>query len=305
MRRSRLLVIAAGVLVAGVVVAGAGLTACATPDPNPPGPPGGSAGPGAAGIPTIIIGSGLYRASGIVLESRDHGPMLCLTVDTSYPPQCGTVELVGWDWDAVDDEESTMGVTWGGPYTVTGTWDGQRLILAGPPARPDPAGSEPNAGPDFSTPCPAPPGGWTVVDPATTSQTTLYILTQAAAARPDYAGLWLDQPIRGTFADNDPTNLVVNVRVTGDVAQAERELRQIWGGALCVLPAARSFLELSAIQAAIGDQADTIRMTHNTIDNTTGLIEVGVVIDDGTLQAYFDERYGAGVVRVVSWLQPV
>jgi len=30
-----------------------------------------------------------------------------------------------------------------------------------------------------------------------------------------------------------------------------------------------------------------------------------VVIDDGSLQAYYDDRYGPGVVHVTSWLQPV
>jgi hypothetical protein len=29
-----------------------------------------------------------------------------------------------------------------------------------------------------------------------------------------------------------------------------------------------------------------------------------VVIDDGTLQATYDVRYGPGLVRVTSWLQP-
>lgn len=307
MRRSVLLTAAAGALLASAALAG-----CATQqksgDPAPPaGPrvPGPSAGSGEPPVP-LVTDPGPYRATGTVLESPEHGPMLCMFVATSYPPQCGDLELVGWDWDLVDDEQSVGGTTWGGYYEVVGTWDGERLTLTEPPRVADPEGTP---GPDLSTPCPEPAGGWTIVDPAKTTSATLEAVIAAARARPDFAGAWLDQPIDKTqpapSAYTDPTNLIVNVRVTGDVAQAEQDLRQIWGGPLCVSAAARSHEELLAIQDEIFAYSAAIRMLHGGIDETTGVYNLGVVIDDGRLQAYYDERYGRGVVKVTSWLQPV
>lgn len=76
-----------------------------------------------------------YRLSATVLESPGHGPQLCHAVAESYPPQCSGPDVVGWDWAAVEGEETASGTTWG-VYEVTGTWDGTRLTLtepAGPP----------------------------------------------------------------------------------------------------------------------------------------------------------------------------
>ena len=302
MRRSILLTVAVGALIASASLAGCA-TQAQNPNPAQPGAPAESGEPAPVPLPTD---PGPYRASGIVLESPEHGPMLCMFVATSYPPQCGNLELVGWDWDLVDDEESVNGTTWGGSYEVIGTWDGERLTLTEPPR---PAVGEAPSDPEFSTPCPEPAGGWTVVDPAKTTSQTLDAVINAARARPDFAGVWLDQPIReprsGTPPDNDPTNLVVNVRVTGDVAQAEQDLRQIWGGALCVSSAARSQAELETIQREISAHGDAIKLLYSGINETAGVITVGVVLDDGRLQDYYNERYGLGVVTVTSWLQPV
>ena len=40
---------------------------------------------------------------------------------------------MGWDWDAVDGEESAVGVTWG-YYVVWGVWDGETLTVSREPA---------------------------------------------------------------------------------------------------------------------------------------------------------------------------
>lgn len=258
---------------------------------------------GAASVITSF-GSGPYRASGTVLESPEHGPQLCHNVLTSLPPQCAGIELVGWDWAAVDGEESMNGTTWG-EYQVTGTWDGARLTLTEPPGPPS---YEPAQTPDFGTPCPEPAGGWQVIDPARTTDGTLNDAIIAANNRADFAGLWLDQPIRGTLSEanaNDPTNLILNVRVTGEVAAAEADLREIWGGALCVTAAEFTEEELLGIQAEIGQDPGSINLLSSGLDSQTGTIVVMVALDDGTLQATYDLRYGPGVVKVVSWLRPV
>lgn len=289
MRRSR---IAAAVVVSAVLLA-AGLSACASQQPVPANP-----------VLALPGAPGTYRASGTVLEDREHGPQLCHAVQTSLPPQCTGIDLAGWDWAAVDGEESVSGTTWG-EYTVTGTWDGTQLTLTEPPAEPSTGATE---APDFSTPCAPPPGGWQVIDASRTSDSSLNQAIIAANGREDFAGVWVDQPLRGTTGEasaNDPTNLVLNVRVTGDVAAAERDLREVWGGPLCVTAAEHTEAELLAIQSEISEEAATIGMTFSSVSPTTGTIEVSVVFDDGSLQETYDLRYGAGLVRVVSWLQPV
>lgn len=242
-----------------------------------------------------------YRGTGMVLEGPGGGPELCRNVHDSYPPQCWGLPLVGWDWGAVEGEESVSGVTWG-DYEITATWDGERLTLTEPPGPADPG---PPDEVDFSSPCPEPPGGWAVVDPATTTQETLSAALDAARVRPDYAGSWLDQPIRGPQPTNDPTDLVLNVKVTGDTAAAERDLRAIWGGALCVSPAERTYAELQAIQAEIGATSEEILMTSSGVRVTDNTLGVEVMLDHQGLQATYDERYGPGVVVVRAWLQPV
>ncbi|GAA1756585.1 hypothetical protein [Agromyces humatus] len=69
---------------------------------------------------------------GTVLE-QDGRPELCLgAVAESYPPQCGGPSIIGWDWDAVDGEQTASEVTWGA-YAVWGEWDGATFTLTREP----------------------------------------------------------------------------------------------------------------------------------------------------------------------------
>ncbi len=101
---------------------------------NTPPPPGAAA-------------EGEVLGIGTVLQRDGAAPSFCLgPVAESYPPQCGGPAIVGWDWDAVDGEESASGVTWGA-YAVQGTWDGTRLTVTRPPillALYDPMRDEPD-----------------------------------------------------------------------------------------------------------------------------------------------------------------
>ena len=84
----------------------------------------GSDGPGSSVDLDAIPAPGEVIGQGTVLQKDGEGDQLCLgAVAESYPPQCTGETLAGWDWDAVDGEESASGVTWGA-YAVTGTWDG-------------------------------------------------------------------------------------------------------------------------------------------------------------------------------------
>lgn len=72
-----------------------------------------------------IAAAGEVLAQTTVWQQGDDPPQLCLgAVGESYPPHCGgPVDLLNWDWTAVEQSEIASGVTWG-TYAVQGTWDG-------------------------------------------------------------------------------------------------------------------------------------------------------------------------------------
>jgi hypothetical protein len=247
-----------------------------------------------------------YTVSTTVLESPTHGPQLCLGgMALSLPPQCSGPDVVGWDWDLVDNEEALVGTTWGS-YSVVGTWDGAWLSVTEPPGPPVDPVVEPS---DFSSPCDPPAGGWAVVDDAIATEDAQYAAMAHAEAEPDYAGAWVDQSINPASeqeqaepAMNDPTKLILNLRFTGDLEQHEREIRKIWGGALCVSKADHTRAELDAIEKELDEE---LKAVISAIDEVHGHVEVTVVVAPDDLQASLDRRYGAGVVLVKASLQPV
>ncbi|MCU1417298.1 MAG: hypothetical protein JWP32_1472 [Schumannella sp.] len=102
------------------------LTGCATPAITPGASSDGSSSD-ASGIGVAIAAPGDVVGQGTVIQTADAAPQLCLgAVAESYPPQCTGPEVTGWDWAAVDGEETSGDVTWGA-YAVTGGWDGTRF----------------------------------------------------------------------------------------------------------------------------------------------------------------------------------
>lgn len=250
------------------------------------------------------------RYAVMVLDDGD-GAELCLGgVAESLPPQCGGPRLVGWDWSENEGDYEEQGGTRWGEFAVTGTFDGTDFT----PSEAVPA-DEFDAPPyedstDLTTRCPEPDGGWSVIDPALTTQRSLDETLLAASRLEGYAGAWLDQSINPAYHSddpyamekklNDPTLLVINVQVTGDPPAAEAELRKTWGGALCVTHAEHTERELSRIQ-------DQVQDLPGFLGSGSGFdqVDVGVVFDDGSIQAWADQEYGAGLVRVTSALEPV
>jgi hypothetical protein len=253
----------------------------------------------------------VYQVDALVLESPEHRPQLCRDVATSYPPQCGGPDVVGWNWEAVEGEESASGTTWGS-YRVVGTWDAQRLALTVTGlAEAAPDDDEPDDEGEFSSPCPPPKGGWAVVDPATTTNESLMAAVRLARSRPGHAGVWLDQSINPAyavdsdaereFALNDPAKLVLNIASTGDLEALEAELRTEWGGALCVSPADHSLADLEDIRMAV-EGPNVIAANFSEHDR---VVVVDVYVPDEDMQNDLDEQYGPGVVELMPWLTPV
>lgn len=222
------------------------------------------------------------------------GPQLCLGgVAESLPPQCSGPALVDWSWAEQDGWQRRVGVRWG-EFAVTGTWDGERLgVTDVVPARLyDPGPEAGDSSPE--TPCAEPEGGWQVVDEGLTTSETLDATLQAASALEGFAAVSLDGP-------TDPTEVILTVAVTEDPAGAEERLRETWGGKLCVIEAARSESELNRIGEELRDRVPGLLSVSGQVDT----VDVDVVHDDGSIQAWADATYGAGVVVVSSALAPV
>ncbi len=244
----------------------------------------------------------VYTTTATVLEGPDHGPQLCLAgVAESYPPQCSGPDIVGWDWSSLE-AESASGTTWG-DFTVVGTWDGDTFTLTEAPT--DAVYDDTATTDDLATPCDEPADGWRVVDAATATDEGQQAAVAYAQAQPDFAGLWVDQSINPSSDElglNDPTKLVLNVRFTGDLDRHETALRSRFGGALCVSEAERTEAELRTIQAEVFASVDALSASTDIV---RGVVEIGVVVVDPSVQAELDETHGPGVVELVGALRPI
>jgi len=259
---------------------------------------------------------GRFRASGTILESDTHGPVLILgPVMLSLPPRGYGPELVGWSWDTVPHEDM-YGARWG-EYTVTGYFDGERFTLSEPavvlesldPAVwdfPDPAslpGRE--AVEPLGTPCSAPPEGPRPIDEARATSEAFDQAAQLARADPGFSHLWVDQNLPPGVPnphDNDRARVILNVATTGDPRELERTLRTVWGGSLRVSKGARTDADLARIQDAVIKTPWALEASHS---GRAGQVELKVVRATRQLQAQFDTTYGPGVVNLIGVLGPL
>ncbi len=298
------------VLLAGVLLSALAAGGCGSGEPG--------AVSGDADLPPVtsiqIDPAQVLEGSGTVLEDAK-GPQLCLGgVAESYPPQCGGIPLVGWDWNAVEGEESASGTTWG-DFRVVGTYDGEVFTLsdAGPPA---PAEARYGGDRDFTTPCPEPAGGWVAGEPVRASDRAFSAGAAVAQALPGYVALWVDyagdftpEELDQRLMEGDPVLQIMNVVVTEDVAGAEAGIREAWGGPLCVIQReGHSQSELVAIREEAEGFIEELGLERTW--SSEGLVgmaaEVGVVIDPGgAAQAVLDQRYGPGMVKLYPALRPV
>ena len=342
----------AGALLTGVALAGCGGTpsvpaAVTTPDGSTAAPPSSTTGPQlssrapqsssdpatndpaanapAPGTPSVVLVPvprnlvdagyrGRYRASGMVLQARGHGPHLCLgTILDSLPPKCGGPDIVGWSWTGLAHEDQ-IGTQWGS-FTLVGRYDGTRFSLTEPATIPRPAGPGSTPFQDLTSPCPEPAGGWTPVHPATATDAALNAANDLAGKQKGFGMLWVDQhfppgesPGPSTESPNpkaipnDPARIILNITTTGDRAAMERAVRAVWGGNLCVSKALRTDAELRRVQEAV---VATPGALQAGVNGFTGQVEVTVIRATVQQQAAFDARYGAGVVRLTGVLQPI
>lgn len=238
------------------------------------------------------------------------GAELCLAgVAQSLPPQCGGPPITNWDWTDHEGEfEDVSGTRWG-EFHLVGTFDGERFTAS----QVTPADEFKAPGGDdadqFVTSCEEPEGGW-VADSSLVGYDDQDAAFRAAGRLPDYAGAFLDssrdprppEQLDQALADDgndsiDVDTWIVNVRVTEDPARAEAAIREVWGGGLCITTATHTERELRRIQHELDDIPG---FTSSGVDDDA--VGLGVVYDDGSIQAWADEEYGEGLVRISSAL---
>jgi hypothetical protein len=261
-----------------------------------------SAGSGASAgeMPTSVPPpSGDVIGVGTVMDlGQGEDPQLCLgAIAESYPPQCSGIPITNWDWKPVKDTSESSGTVRWGSYAVTGTYDGETFTVTADPmssALYDPAAPTDNP---FVTSCPEPEGGWTVVDESKVGFEDQDAVYAAAAQLPNYAGSFLDMD---ADKPGNASGTIVNVLVTDDPEGAEKALREVWGGPLCVTVAEHTEAELVEIQDGLSGLPGLLS-SGPQLDK----LVVDVVWDDGTLQSWADAAYGEGLVAIRSVLQPV
>ncbi|WBB59774.1 hypothetical protein O7599_30165 [Streptomyces sp. WMMC500] len=236
----------------------------------------------------------LYRVQATVLANDEHGPQLCRTMAESMPPQCGGPDIVGWDWDDVRAHRAS-GTTYTDPLVLVGTWDGERFTPAEKPKPADEAAEEPDApdAADFDTPCKELKEGGK--DAAGAGDAASRRVLDKAQGMPGYAGAWLDGGI-------------VNIRFAdagegGGPDAAERKLRDVWDGPLCVVGAEHTEKELARVQRQVGKHVDG--MLSSAVDPVRNAVALEVVAATPELRRELDRTYGEDTVRLTGWLQPV
>jgi hypothetical protein len=292
---------------AGVALLAVTLLPIACGDPGPA-----RSGGDAAPAPAASDGEDLVEGTGMVIETGRFGPELCLsTVAESYPPQCRGIPLEGWSWDDVAGEETAAGTTWG-DYHVVGSYDGHAFTIAeasAPQERERPEDEEQDR---FTPPCPEPPGGWRAPDPERATHDQMGDAAIAAQEEPDFAAIWVGYPYKDPTETNPenmgPNDIVLNVAFTGDIERHERELREIWGGPLCVVERGQRYRDLRSVQRELGEVAESdfgLQVLWSDIDEIGGAVLLSVVTIDEATKAELDRRYGEGVVEVTAQLRPV
>jgi hypothetical protein len=294
-------------LLAALLLPGLAAAGCGSGEPGTGEPP-------AVTVPRLDP-SQLLEGNGTVLDDGG-GPELCLGgVAESYPPQCGGIPLAGWDWDAVDGEESASGTTWG-DFHVLGTYDGETFTVteAGPPV-PD-EGSW-GAVRDFTSLCPEPSGGWVAEDPGKAGEEAFGAGAAIAQDLPGYVTLWV------TYAEDlppeelderalagDPVLEIMNVVVAEDAAGAEAAIREAWGGPLCVterqVPTEEELMAIRTEAERFIAEELGLEWTWSQEGDVGLAAEVGVVVDPGGAgQAALDALYGQDMIKLFPALRPV
>jgi hypothetical protein len=250
-----------------------------------------------------------YQIDARVEEDHAHGPELCIYLGagtvTRGSSDCAGPAIPNWDWAEAPDPQRAGGTT-SGVYHLVGTYDGKAFTLTQPP-RP---GQEPRPTvEDEPAPCPTPSGGWQSTNPARHGLTDFQALQAAAQGASDFAGIWGSSTVGSGPGNDFEGNHVTVVAYTGNLAAHRAELAALWGGPLCVVQRAHSRVELQAvidgINAANEHKDLGVELLTVGADDVTNVVDLQVVAATDATQRAIDRRFGPGLVKVSSLMQPL
>ena len=235
-----------------------------------------------------------------VLDDGADGPQMCYMMLTSYPPQCGGPAVHGWDWSKVRHEKAS-GVRWG-EFDLVGTWANNEFTLTQDPMPPSELGA-----PDMVSPY-APQTRCSEAELlGKATRKDLKAAVAVAESISGYGDVWIDKNLDEALITeqnaNDPERIILNVTTTGELGETEAAIREVWQGRLCVSPTRFSRLELEEIRDEVQGSVAQVLLIHLSVGFDRVTLGVWLDVDDA-LQKQFDDKYGAGVVLVRSYLVP-
>lgn len=313
------------------IAATALLTACATESPTPAPETSAPATQDANSTPEVVTVASVVDNSG----PNGQGPMLCYTISTATPPQCGGLFINNWSWDDVEGEQTADGVTWKENLVLIGKLANDSWTVTQKPVEKTKYTGELPATFDdrsayFDPGCTKPADGWQTPNPnmakdADIVTTITPSVRKAVDATPDpsatykgveipgYSDSWTNYYNKETgeiLTGNQHTAPgdappILTVALTGEKEAAEKAIRKTWGGPLCFVDAKHSRSEL---QQVVNDLFAMKKVPAIGALVTGGVVGGKAVFDveydDGSLQKYVDDKYGKGMAEIHSIMQP-
>lgn len=270
---------------------------------EPADPPATTAPDAPSPFPTTPAPDRRYATVTAIIEYGDV-PVACVGgVAASLPPQCGGLDLIGFEWADVAFQEAS-GVRFTNATYLEGRFidaDQFEVAMARDATDADrPTGREF----DFSSPCDPPEGGWAVVDASLVDENAIGRVQAYMDGTGDLSALWVTQP-PSEVEVMDPANTILNVAVLANAEQHEAAIRELYGGPLCVVVRSTSADRLRAIQDDLTDEMQALGFHYIGADELNGVVSVGVLVLDPVLEAELADRFGAGVIVYEAQFWPV
>jgi hypothetical protein len=191
-----------------------------------------------------------YEAEAFVLDDPGRDPVMCLgSFADSLPPQCDGTPLAGWDWDTVEGRGDGAAFDVGifpprrhlRRDDVHGAGSGAAEAAGRVGRRPRQRGVRPSRrGVDLAGYLEGRRRGRSRPDAGDGGRARLRRALDRLRRR---AGG------RGTV---EPGGIIANVAFTGDLERHTAQIRERWGGPLCVVQYERTYAELRRIQRELG-----------------------------------------------------
>lgn len=155
----------------------------------------------------------------------------------------------------------------------------------------------------FAPPCDEPPGGWTIRNSGTATESHYLEGIQYARVQAEYAGAWIGWllPVPSTPMEMDQVRYSVLVAAfKGEVQHHRARIEEIYGGPVCVIERPKTEAELQLIgPEALAFLAERgVRIRGSYLDIVTFAFRVDLVSAPPRLVEELDARFGKGFVIV-------